>query len=139
MFIKCVCLLFVVLTYVTAVHETTEHDVMRRAITTPSPSSRVIIDTAKQLHGQFIALYVLFPLCLMECCICLPIVLGLTLGICATVPGCRIHKSLTKKVREEYILEQEANMPSASIFPPTTIYPGNMTMELPPYEEAFAK
>ncbi|KAI6653348.1 hypothetical protein LOD99_3568 [Oopsacas minuta] len=125
MFLRGLCLLFILFIQVSAV-------------TDVPTSSRVLIDTATELHGQFIALYILFPICLIECCICLPVVLGLMLGICATVPGCRIHKSLTKKVREEYILEQEAQMPQASIFPPTTIYPGNMPMKLPPYE-AYAQ
>ena len=132
-----------------------------------APTTKVIVDTAELLKGYFVALYTLFPICIFECCICIPIGecscywfdqypfimegympntlilyfkylclgLGLVLGICATVPGCRIYKSLSRKVREEYILEQEAQMIPPNIVPSTTVYPGNMPAELPPYEQ----
>ena len=50
-----------------------EHVILKRAELETPPPTIVLIDTAQELRVQFIALYILFPVCLVECCICLPI------------------------------------------------------------------
>ena len=49
------------------------HMLLKRAEQRTTPPPKVLIDTGKELRLQFIALYILFPICLVECCICLPI------------------------------------------------------------------